>query len=149
MQAHVAILEDDTDRLIEMKQCLDEILPEYQHCFFDNAQEMVSWLTDNLATCVLISLDHDLPIIQYRMGQRVNPGTGRFVADFLAQQSPTCPIIIHSRSGPDGEGMARPLREANWPTARVQSFGDFEWIRKIWLPQVQQYVKEGWIFSHQ
>lgn len=145
----MAILEDNTDRLLEMKACLDELLPEYEHCFFDNAEEMVTWLSDNLPNVVLISLDHDLPLIQYRMGKRVNPGSGRFVADFLAAQQPVCPVIIHSHSSSEGEGMARALRDANWPLARIETFGEFEWIRQNWAPQVQRYVKEGWIFSSQ
>lgn len=149
MVPSVAILEDDTDRLLEMKQCLDELLPEYTHCFFDNAEEMVAWLEGNLQDCVLISLDHDLPIIQYRMGRQVNPGSGRFVADYLATRPPVCPVIIHSLSGSEGEGMARSLRDAHWPLCRIEPFGDYEWIRKSWVPQIQRYVSDGWIFSRQ
>src|SRR5512140_3329276 len=92
----IAILEDDANRILEMEACLRDLLPSRRHCFFDNAEEMIAWLKENLAEVDLISLDHDLPIVQYRGGERVDAGCGRGVADYLATLPPTCPIIIHS-----------------------------------------------------
>ena len=149
MAYHVAILEDDTNRLLEMKACLDELLPEYVHCFFDSATEMVNWLEENISSVVLISLDHDLPIIQYRMGKRVEAGTGRFVADYLATREPVCPVIVHSLSSNNGEGMARVLTDTKWPVTRIQPFGEYEWVRQIWKPLIENYISQGWIFSTQ
>ena len=149
MANHVAILENDVDRLLEMKACLDELLPQFEHCFFDNAQEMVAWLGDNLASVVLISLDHDLPIVQYRIGKRVDPGTGRHVAEYLATQPAMCPVIIHSSNMVESEGMIRVLKDANWPHTRVSPYDEYKWVRETWAQQVQAYISQGWIFAAQ
>lgn len=146
MANHVAILEDDINRLLEMKACLGELLPDFEHCFFDNAAEMITWLEANLSSTVLISLDHDLPIIQYRGGKRVDPGTGRVVADYLAKQPATCPVMVHTSDPNAAHGMMHTLRDAKWPATRVQPFGDYEWVREVWSPQVQAYISQGWIF---
>ncbi len=82
----VVILEDDSLRLAEMRKCLAELLPRFQHLYFDDAFKMIAWLEDHLAEVVLISLDHDLPT-------DTDHGTGRLVADYLAEKPPICPVI--------------------------------------------------------
>ena len=72
MPALIVILEDNADRIAEMKACLADVLPRVTAIFFDSAQEMISWLPQNLANIVLISLDHDLPL-RGRPGEVIEP----------------------------------------------------------------------------
>ena len=145
MLQSVAVLEDDPDRIVEMEACLRELLPAFEQCFFDNADEMIAWLKENLAGVALISLDHDLPFVQYRNGKRVEAGCGRTVADHLAGVPPVCPVIIHTSNGDCGAGMEQALKAAGWPYQRVYPFGDYEWIRKAWAVEIQKFITEGWI----
>lgn len=57
---------------------------------------MIAWLTNNLSSVTLISLDHDLGPNRERKGEVFDPGIGREVVDFLVSQKPTCPVIIHT-----------------------------------------------------
>ncbi len=91
----VAILEDDQNRITAMRTCLAETLPGIKADFFEDAQEMIAWLSEHLGNVILISLDHDLPL-RNREGKTIDCGTGRQVADYLASVSPTCPVIVHS-----------------------------------------------------
>lgn len=145
MSKTIAILEDNSDRILEMEACLVELLPGMTNAYFDNAEEMVAWLLENLAEVVLISLDHDLPLVQYRNGRRVDAGCGRTVADYLAAVPPICPVIIHTSNLERGAGMERVIKEAGWPYRRVYPFGDYEWVRKAWLAEVKRLIQEGWI----
>ena len=87
----MAILEDDVGRLAEFRAHLPTLLPGHAAVYFDNAGEMIAWLTDHLAETVLISLDHDLPLVQVRDGRAVDPGTGRDVADYLSRTATRVP----------------------------------------------------------
>jgi hypothetical protein len=145
MPHYIAILEDEPNRLLEMQACLDELLPTHEHCFFDSAPEMIAWLQEYLADVALISLDCDLPVVQYRKGRKVDPGNGRIVADFLAGQPAVCPVIVHTSNTLLGPGMVRVLHDAGWPLQQVHPYDDYEWVRKAWVPQVIEYIKGGWI----
>ena len=43
MEYFVAILEDDSRRITEMRACLREVLPGIEGRFFENAKEMIGW----------------------------------------------------------------------------------------------------------
>lgn len=136
----VAILEDNAERLEEMRACLAKVLPGLEQVYFDNAFLMIEWLKAHLAQVVLISLDHDLP---------TDPdcGTGRDVADFLAGLPPTCPVIVHTSNEYFAPGMMQVLGEAQWPTARVYPHNDHNWIRCDWADQIRQFTGSAWIFA--
>ena len=93
---------------------------------------MLAFLATNLASVLIISLDHDLVPKPQRNGTSVDPGTGRGVADFLALQTPSCPIIIATTNSAAGDGMEFLLRDAHWETHRVHPWGDLEWISSQW-----------------
>jgi hypothetical protein len=109
--AYIAILEDDLRRLAAMRECVASHQPAYEIAAFDNADEMIGWLEDHLAEVALISLDHDLPLMQMREGVRVDAGDGRMVADWLAGRDATCPVIVHTSNENFGPGMMRVLRD--------------------------------------
>ena len=138
MQSFVAILEDNSDRLKEMRACLSELLPSYEHVYFDNASSMVAWFEEHLAQVVLISLDHDLPTDG-------DYGTGRQVADYLAPRPPICPVIVHTSNEFFAPGMIRVLKDGGWPTLRVYPHSDHNWVRRGWAEQINKLASGGWI----
>ena len=140
----VAILEDNPDRISEMRACVQEALPTLQAVFFVNAHEMITWLKPNLPQISLISLDHDLPVISVN-GRLVDCGDGRLVASFLAEFPPTCPIIVHSSNDHCATSMFHTLRDAGWPTTEIVPFDGHAWVRAAWMPQLLQLVRDGWI----
>jgi hypothetical protein len=142
--ANVAILEDDVNRVREMRACLEEVLPGAGIVVFEVAAEMIAWLGAHLGEVVLISLDHDLPL-RDDDGRTVDCGSGREVADFLAPLAPTCPVIVHSSNQYCAPGMYFALKEAGWPVSRVCPMDDLEWVKRDWAARVTRYVLEGWI----
>ncbi len=135
----IAILEDDPQRIAEMRRCLGEQLPNLESVFFDNAPSMMRWLDANLPDVLLISLDHDLPLRDVD-GQSVDSGTGRQVADYLASLPPTCPVIVHSSNQNFAPGMVAVLQPA-WLVAQVYPYDDCQWISKGWIEQVLRLVR--------
>jgi CheY-like chemotaxis protein len=136
----IIILEDDERRRTAMQDCLTDRFHQYEIDFFANANEMRTFLATNLATALVISLDHDLEPRPQHNGKPLDPGTGREVADFLAQQSPVCPVIIATTNSAAGDGMEFLLKEAHWQTHRVYPWGDLEWIPTQWLRTVRNAV---------
>lgn len=136
----ILILEDNQDRRSAMQACLRDRFHQYETVFFENAKEMEAFLETNLSTALIISLDHDLELLAEHNGTILDPGTGRDVADFLATQPPSCPIIIHTTNSAAGDGMEFMLREAHWETHRVHPWGDLEWIQAQWLRTLRNAV---------
>jgi len=141
----VAILEDCGERVAEMRGCLVELLPNHRPVFFEDASEMVTWLGAHLAEVALISLDHDLPLPMEMDGRRSDPGTGRMVADYLANQPPVCPVIVHSSNDHFAPGMLQVLLEREWPGRRVYPFDEHRWVRAAWAAEVRRLIDSGWI----
>jgi len=144
MPERVAILEDDPNRITAMQTCLAEVLPGVDVVVFEDAQEMIAWLGQNLGDVTLISLDHDLPL-RDREGKSIDCGTGRQVADYLASVPPTCPVIVHSSNNFFAPGMFFALGDAGWPCSRVYPCDDTAWVANAWAEQVRQYLRNGWI----
>ena len=145
MPDYVAILEDCPGRAAEMRACLGELLPNHRHVLFDDAGEMIAWLGAHLGEVALISLVHDLPLPTKRKGPSSDPGTGRMVADYLADQPPVCPVIVHSSSDHFAPGMLQVLIEQAWPCRRVYTFDEHRWVRAAWAAEVRRLINAGWI----
>lgn len=142
MAGIVAILEDHAGRIAEMRACLGEVLPGMEVAFFEDAGGMIEWLGQHLSSVVLISLDHDLPL-RDREGQRIDCGTGRQVADYLAARPPSCPVIVHSSNEDCASGMFFCLKDAGWSVSRVRPWDEEAWVRAAWIERVRKYVQEG------
>jgi hypothetical protein len=138
--AYIAILEDDPRRLSSMRECVARHLPAYEIAAFDNADEMIVWLEDHLADAALISLDHDLPLVQMREGEPVDAGTGRMVADWLAARTPCCPVIVHTSNENFGPGMMRVLRDGGWTHRRIYPHADCDWIATAWAEEIRKFL---------
>jgi hypothetical protein len=140
MSSLIAILEDDPDRLVKMRDCISRLMPGAQQSYFDSASNMISWLSGHLGEIDLISLDHDLPL-------EGNHGTGRQVADYLATRSPVCPVIVHTSNEFFSPGMLQVLTDAGWPVFRVYPHGDLDWVNLGWADQIRRLIKRGWMIG--
>ncbi|MBI2805156.1 MAG: response regulator [Planctomycetes bacterium] len=140
MTMKILILEDNDARALAMQELLRDRFHPYDAVVFDDANEMLAFLRKNLASALLICLDHDLEMKPSKNGKMHDPGTGREVADFLAQNDPICPVIIHTTNSAAGDGMEFLLREAGWETHRVQPFNDLEWIATQWFRTVRNAI---------
>ena len=123
-----------------MRECVARQLPAYEVMTFDNADEMIVWLEDHLGEVALISLDHDLPLLQMREGVRVDAGDGRMVADWLADREPTCPVIVHTSNDNFGPGMMRVLRDGGWAHSRIYPHEDCAWIATAWAEEIRKFL---------
>jgi hypothetical protein len=101
---------------------------------------MIVWLEDHLADVALISLDHALPLVQMREGERVDAGTGRMVADWLGERPPCCPVIVHTSNENFGPGMMRVLRDGGWTHRRIYPHANCEWIATAWAEEIQKLL---------
>ena len=134
----IAVLDDDPDRIEEVKQCLARHLPDYEVVCFDNAPDMIEWLASHLEQLRLICLDHDLGPNRRRADEVFDPGTGRDVADYLATHAPVCPVIVHTTNSLAAPGMELVLTDAGWHFIRVVPYGELEWIGEAWIAVVMQ-----------
>ena len=140
MAMKIIILEDNADRQEAMRACLVDRFYQYEIHFFDDSAEMIRFLDEHLADAIVIALDHDLDLKPGPEGRWIDPGTGREVADFLAERAPTCPVILHTTNAPAAVGMEAVLRDAGWKTRRVVPFGDLEWIETAWFSAMRRAI---------
>lgn len=136
----ILILEDNEDRRAIMQDCLHDRFHQYESVFFDDANTMRDYLKANLPSALVISLDHDLELKSVQNGDLIDTGTGREVADFLASQPPSCPVIIATTNSTAGESMEFLLRDARWETHRVYPWGGLEWISNQWFPAIRKAI---------
>lgn len=129
----IVILDDEPGRIREMSRCLAARVPEHELIVFDNAPDMIEWLTDNMDKAKLICLDHDLGPNRLRNGEVFDPGTGRDVADYLASRKPICPVIVHTTNTLAAPGMAMVLNDCDWKNDAVVPYNDLEWISAMWI----------------
>jgi len=136
----IVILEDNEERQAVMRACIADRIYQYEARIFDDAGEMICFLREHLADTLVISLDHDLELKPGPDGHCIDPGTGREVADFLADEEPVCPVIIHTTNSQAAVGMKRVLQEAHWKTRRIVPFDDLRWIETDWFPAIRRAI---------
>ena len=136
MRDVIAVLEDDQRRAEAMKEEMQRLFPSARIVFFDNAPDMLEWLESGLPSVRLLCLDHDLGPNRQRQGETFDPGIGRDVAEFLATQKASCPVLIHSSNAEGAYGMQFTLEDAGWSVERVVPFDDLTWIKAQWSERV-------------
>ena len=136
----IAILDDEPERLEAMMPVLRELYPALKLISFDNAPDINTWFADNLKSCVLICLDHDLGPNRKRDGRVFDPGIGRDVADYLASRGPVCPIIIHTTNTAARPGMIFVLEDGGWDVSYVSPYSDLLWVREMWADEVRSVL---------
>jgi CheY-like chemotaxis protein len=138
MKKKILILEDNAERRAAMERCLHDRFYQFDTVFFDSAAEMVEYCDANLNQAILIGLDHDLELRPGPDGRCQDMGTGRDVANYLAEKKPTCPIVIHTSNGAAAIGMEGVLQDAHWTTHRVLPMDDLEWIPTQWFRTIRR-----------
>ena len=140
----ILILEDDLDRREAMQSRLADRFPCYKVEFFNAVMPMIARLeATTLQNVIAISLDHDLEMLPDSDGAWVDPGTGVEFAKWLAQQMPSCPVLIHTTNSQGGGKMAALLTEANWKTMRVVPYEGNTWIDEQWFPTLRKVIVES------
>jgi len=140
MPMKIVILEDNADRKAAMQSCLADRFSMYEMRFFDEPAAMIQFLQGNLDEMLVIGLDHDLELKPGPSGQWIDAGTGREVADYLAQRPPVCPVVIHTSNAAAAIGMEMVLNARGWKTHRVVPFEDLDWIPREWLRTVRRAI---------
>ena len=140
MPGTIAILDDEIERLDAMLAVLSRRLPDFSVVTFRTAPEIIEWLGTNLSSVALLSLDHDLIV---ELPGAPDMGTGRDVADFLAERPPVCHVIIHTTNSPAGTGMEMVLGDAGWSNSRVHPYGDLDWVTAWWIREVIDHLPEA------
>ncbi len=143
MPMKIVILEDDQRRVEAMRDRLADRFYQFEHVFFDSSTELNEYLEKHLNEVIVLSLDHDLELKVDSTGTTNDAGTGREVADYLARQGPSCPVIIHSTNEFGALGMEGVLREAGWKTCRVTPFDDLLWVHEAWFPAIRRAIVRG------
>lgn len=136
----ILILEDNEDRRREMLRLLDEHDRSIEIYLTPVAADAIRYYQQHHVEIIVIALDHDLEDLMGNDGEKIDPGTGRDVSDFLSQQKPTCPIVIHSTNRLAVDGMELDLTEAGWKIERIAPHGDLEWIPQAWMPAIRKAI---------
>jgi CheY-like chemotaxis protein len=140
MGQKIVILEDNADRQAVMRRCLADRFYTFDAHFFDDARDTIRFLEEHLPETILVALDNDLDLKPGPDGRCIDPGSGRDVANFLATQPPTCPVIIHTTNSDAAVASEAALREAGWKTNRVIPFDDMAWIETDWFFAVRRAI---------
>jgi hypothetical protein len=142
----IFLLEDNPARLARMRAVLAAAFPAHAVRVEDDCHAAIAFLSAHQPEIDLISLDHDLDSVP-RPGEHppVNHGCGRDVANFLATQPPTCPVIIHTSNATAGDGMFYELKRAGWPVTRVYPHDSHAWVDTDWAETVQRLRSRSWL----
>jgi DNA-binding NarL/FixJ family response regulator len=137
----IVLLDDDPNRIREMKRCLSAKSPSSDVITFDNAPDLIAWVKLHSANVELFCLDHDLGPNRPRRDEIFDPGTGRDVANFLATLKPTCPVLVHTTNHLAAPGMAMVLEDAGWTHESIAPYNDLQWIRSEWISIVTKLIQ--------
>lgn len=141
----IFLLEDNPERLARMLTVLRTAFPDHRVHVEDDCDVAIAWLRDNQSDVDLISLDHDLDSVPRDEDPPRDHGCGRPVADFLATQPPTCPVIIHTTNATAGDGMFYELKRANWPVFRVYPHDHHDWVDSDWAAMIGKLRSGSWL----
>lgn len=132
------VLDDDRNRLYGFEQVFGRLGEGWEIRTWRDAPSMIAEFDRHLPQAGLISLDHDL----YADSRAdPDPGTGRMVADALANRAPVCPVLVHSTNTDAAWGMHNVLRTGGWAVELVHQLGQPEWIPELWLPAAVRVVE--------
>ncbi len=132
----IGILEDADARIADFRKALASIHPDLRITTHDNAPAFIAWMRGAVPSVRLLSLDGDL----FLCGSCPDPGTGVDVAEFLATQSPVCPVILHTANAGKADAMAAALARAQWEVVRADPL-ELNWLTLQWLPAARRALR--------
>ncbi len=124
----IAVLEDNPDRVAEMRRWLGERFEGYETFFTDDPDTLIGYLAGRPGAVLAVSLDHDL----HERPDMSTEVTGMQVVDYLVTQPPRFPVVVHSSNRPAVARMRRRLTRKNWGVSVVVPFDDTAWIGDDW-----------------
>ncbi|MEN9362040.1 MAG: hypothetical protein RL095_3575 [Verrucomicrobiota bacterium] len=129
----ILILEDNFERQAAFRQVCRELDLEVE--IWNSAPRMIAALSTRPKEACIFSLDHDL------YDPKEELGDGMMLVDFLLQQAPFAPVLIHS-SNSERSGMMRDrLLEAGWDVKRVPPLSMGEtWIFTSWADKLRSLI---------
>jgi CheY-like chemotaxis protein len=136
----VFLLEDNADRVREMAEVLEALLPQHNVVVYARADEAVSEFDRLQPHIELCSLDHDLLV-----EPDDDAGDGRTITDAMACRAATCAVIVHTSNAPAGNAMVHTLQLGDWPVWRVYPLNDLAWIAGEWKATIQKLIVLGYV----
>lgn len=133
----ILILEDNADRREAMRWWAEDRLPMYDLVMTDDPAEFVAHSRERWADILTVSLDHDL----YDRPDHTTELTGMRVVDFLVDQPPAFPVLLHTSNRQDGETMRARLTDRGWRVNWVTPFDGVEWVGGDWYPAVKRVIR--------
>jgi hypothetical protein len=137
MRRTILILEDSSDRIEGFKKAVAALGPDYTLRLWQEAPTMIAECPKYFRETCLISLDYQLA---RRPGFKGDPGNGLQVAEFLCNQDPLCPVIIHTSAYDRRISMLNALSFAKWHAYIVSPVGP-SWITETWLGVVSKLLE--------
>ena len=130
------MLEDESDRLQRFESVLlsHDYPVEFVHR--RTAPDFIDIFHLLHKSPTLICLDHDLFTDS---PDDPDPGDGRDVTSFLTQQTPCCPVLIHSSNAPAATSMFFALEGSNWNVERIAPIGE-DWIESYWWHHAKPHL---------
>jgi CheY-like chemotaxis protein len=136
MRRTILILEDNDERIDGFKKAMTALGEGYALRLWHDAPTMIAQCASCFAEACLISLDYQLV---RRAGGPADPGDGLEVAEFLCNQKPVCPVIIHTSAYDRRASMVNALSFAKWDVHTVVPLGPF-WIRDSWVARANGLI---------
>ncbi len=130
---NMLILEDEQERIDRFLAVLGS---GWLVKFWRNVHLMIQEAPEYLKNVDLISLDHDLYVVN---PNEADPGDGLDVAKWLAEQKPTCPVIVHSSNSDRAHCMLGEFELGGWQAKYVYPVGD-DWIESYWIKVVNEFI---------
>jgi len=133
----ILILEDSAHRIAGFSAVLEALGRTDGH-FYRNAHQMLRDLPGLLPEAEVISLDHDL---YPAPGPDEDLGDGLMVARWLAEQTPTYPVILHTSNGDQCRRMQGVLEHGGWDVRLAGAVGE-HWIENDWRIEVERALRK-------
>jgi CheY-like chemotaxis protein len=133
----ILVLEDNADRRDAMSKWLSERLYMYESVLTDDPAELIRHVSKCRHNILAVSLDHDL----HERPDQSTDLTGMLVVDFLVEQPPEFPVLLHTSNRFDGERMNARLAKSGWSVDWVTPFEDTEWVGLSWYPALKRAIR--------
>lgn len=129
------ILEDNDERIENFQM----VMKNRSYHIEKTVPESIEWLRSNFEEIKLYSLDNDLIVPEYE-GEE---GEGWELCEWIIQNCPKKPIIIHTTNSYASTKMKMACEENNWKYHWIVPFNGFEWIPTVWATRVNFEIEES------
>ncbi len=136
------VVENDEQRLREMRRVCADQNPPLQFVEMTNAPDAIMWLSKHVNSVGLISLDFDLGTDEELANAEFDVGNGGDVARWLGARAPFCPVILHTDNFFCRPTMQKALAAGGWAHYYVAPGNGTSWIANAWLPLVLRCLND-------